>query len=393
MAFVSGPVSYQRFFVTGSIPTDITDELVAAIQSRAFGRLAPTADDVQLGWIGPRHLFETDIVAEHIAWGRFVHLAVRVDRLAAPPNVVRSYVRMEEEAALRASGREYLSRAERRKAKEAAVLRAEEEARAGGFRRMHAYPVLIDLEGAAVYVGGLGGKLGEQVMQLFSDTFGRALEPADAEHVATRLMLAARNARALEHLRPSHLVDPPEGFAPEATDFTALDLNYLGRELLTWLWFRTDADEGPLKLRDGAEITVMLDHTLRLKCDFGLSGTDVITADGPTSLPEARAALQIGKQPTKAGLILGGPLGEFRLTLDALRMAVSGLILPEPDQEQDARGRIEQRFESVTDAADLLDALFELFLGERTSKDWNRIVREMSEWAGGRERKPALRIG
>ena len=393
MAFASGPVSYQRFFVTGSIPADVTDEVVKSFQDHAFGRLAPTPDDVQIGWVGPRHLFETEIVAEHIAWGRFVHLAVRVDRLAAPPNVVRSYVRMEEEAALKASGREYLSRTERRRAREAAALRAEEEARSGGFRRMNSYPVLIDLEGATVYVGGLGAKLGEHVMKLFSDTFGRALEPADAEHAATRLMLASRNARALEHLRPSHLVDPPEGYAEPTTDFAALDLNFLGRELLTWLWFRTDTEEGPLRLRDGGEITVMLDRTLRLKCDYGLSGTDVITADGPTSLPDARAALRTGKQPTKAGLILGGPLGEFRLTLDALRMAVSGLILPEPDEEQDARGRVEQRFESVADAADLLDALFELFLVQRTSKEWNRVVRAMSEWAGGRESVPALRIG
>lgn len=393
MAFASGPVSFQRFYISGSIPEDITEAFIKALDARAFGRVGTLPDDTQIGWIGPRHLFETDITAESIAFGRFAHLALRVDRLRAPANVLKAYVRMEEETALQAGGRDFLNRTERRRAREAAALRAEEEAKSGGFRRMNSYPVLIDLERGVVYLGAGGAAVGEKLMKLFSDTFGRALEPAAAEHVATRLMLAAKNSRALEHLRPSHLVDPPEGFADQAADFAALDLNFLGKELLSWLWYKTDGDDGPLKVRTGDEAAVMIDKTIRLKCDYGLSGVDVITADNPTSLPEAKAALEIGKQPTKAGLILGSPVGEFRLTLDGPRMTVSSMTLTESDAELDARARIEQRFELIADAADLIDSLFDLFLIKRTSGEWNAELRKMRTWAGGEAKKLKLRTG
>jgi hypothetical protein len=126
---------------------------------------------------------------------------------------------------------------------------------------------------------------------------------------------------------------------------------------------------------------------MRLKCDFGLTGTDLISADTPTALPEARAALQAGKQPVKLGLVLGASIGEFRLTLDAERFTVTGLVVPEPDgSDGDERGRLEQRFESTADAASLLDALYEQFLLQRVAADWDVELEEMSAWARGQKR-------
>ncbi|MBK9119125.1 MAG: hypothetical protein IPM18_05925 [Phycisphaerales bacterium] len=45
--------------------------------------------------------------------------------------------------------------------------------------------------------------------------------------------------------------------------------------------------------------------------------------------------------------------------------------------------RFEQRFESVTDAATLLDALFELFLEQRLGQRWDRELERLSAWARG----------
>jgi hypothetical protein len=104
-------------------------------------------------------------------------------------------------------------------------------------------------------------------------------------------------------------------------------------------------------------------------------------------LPEAKAAVRVGKQPTKLGLIVGAPVGEFRLTLEGNRLAVSGLTLPEDEEEQDARARLERRFELIGDAANLLDALFELFVLARTGREWNRELAAMSAWAAGKAGK------
>lgn len=381
MALASGTVSYQRFLVDGRLADDISDEFVAALNRRSFARAVAQSDSTQFGWIGPTHLFETDLVAERIAFGAFAHLAVRLDRARVPSNVLRSYIRMEEETALEASGREYLSKGEKRAAKETALQRAERELAGGAFRRMQSYPVVINLQHKEVLLGNTGAGLADRFMQLFADTFGAGLKPADPDHLAARLL---NNSRALENLAPAHFVRPPADAGEAGNDLPAGDLAFLGKEFLTWLWFQTDADRGALRVRDRDDVTVMIDKTVRLKCDFGLTGSDVITADSPTALPEAAAALRAGKQPVKMGLVLGGAAGEFRCTLDGPRLTVSGLQVPEDGTVRDVRARLESRFELITDAAHLLDGLFELFLVRRTGRDWAAEHRRMSTWAAGK---------
>lgn len=387
MAFASGPVSFQRFFVSGLLPTEIDDQFISALASRAFGTVPTQSDDSQIGWIGPNHLFETDLLAERIACGSFAHLALRVDRLAVPPAVLKSYVRVAEESALEQSGREFLSRGERKKARQAAALRAEQETRSGGFRRMNAYPVLIDLANQAVYLGSTGVTMADKLMQLFADTFEASLTPADPECLAGRALSTTRKSRTLETLAPFHLVDPPDDVDTSSTGTFDSDLNFLGRELLTWLWFLTEQNAGALRVPQGDEVTVMLDRTLALRCSYGLTGSDVITADAPTRLPEARAALKTGKQPNRAGLVLGSPAGEFRFTLDGQRFTVSSLALPETGESEDPLARLEERFELIADAAALLDALFELYLNERTSPQWDDRLLDMRTWADRRTQR------
>ncbi len=388
MGFASGLVTFQRLLITGKVNDEITDQTLKALQSNAFGRIPTLPDETQHGWIGPRHIMDADFDVDAVAFGQYLHLAIRVDKLKAPASIVRAYCRIEEAAAREAGGREYLSKGELRKCREAAVLRAEQEASAGNFRRMGAFPVLIDLAGGEVLVGTLGPAAGDRTSKLFSDTFGVALEPATPQVTALRLLSATRDARGLENLAAFHLVRPPDG-SEATTDFPDRELSFLGRELLTWLWFRSDQGEGPLHMQHADEVTVMIDKLLRLKCDYGQTGVDTIMADGPAGLPEARAALRSGKQPNKAGLLIGSPIGELRLTLDGPRLTVSSLCLPENEDEKDARARLEQRFERVFDAVHLLDAVFELFLRERIGRDWERRLREMSAWArgdGGRRR-------
>jgi hypothetical protein len=389
MAFASGPVTFQRFEISGPLPEDVTDELVAALNGRSFGQAPPLSDDTQIGWIGPQHVLQTQLSAETIAFGRFAHLAMRMDRLKPPANVVKAYIRMEEEAALQSSGREQLSRGEKRQARDAALSRADAEARSGEFRRITTMPVLFDLQHKRLYLGSLSPTAADKLRVLVHETFGCNLEAIEPEMLAGQCLTAHNNARALESLVPFTLVEPPEGFGGAGADFAGTDLNFLGKEFLTWLWHQIDTQSGALQVRDGQDIVVMIDKTMRLKCDFGLTGTDVITADGPASLPEARAALKVGKQPNKLGLVVGSPLGEFRLSLDGPRLAISSLALPEPDTEQDERARLEHRFELAADAANIIDALFEVFVLERTGRDWDTLLQQMSAWAKG-GRRPKL---
>ena len=73
----------------------------------------------------------------------------------------------------------------------------------------------------------------------------------------------------------------------------------------------------------------MLAKTLTLDCPRGETGRDSLTDDAPTRLPEAFKALQSGKLPRKAGLILVRHGAQYEFTVQAETLAVSGAAAPQ----------------------------------------------------------------
>lgn len=385
MGFASGSLTCRRFFMVGKHPTNLTDDWRAAIDAHAFGRHAGAAgvDGVQIGWIRPTHVFDVDFDdASAILAGRFVHLGLRIDRTAAPPAVVRGYQRQEEAAALEASGREFLTKSEWRLAKEAAQLRAEQEARDGAFRRISACGVIIDLADGVVYLGQAGVTAGDRLAALFNETFNVTLAPCSAGELAARLLERAGRPRALDDLTPCTLADDGEVAEAGAAAGWA-DGGWLGREFLTWLWFHVDTGEGAVHGADGLDVSAAAARTVRLECPFGVTGTTTVRADAPLSLPETRTALAAGKMPTRLGLMLAARSDEWSFTLDAARWTLSGVALPESD-EAEAAARTEERCMRLRELTSVLDALFAAFLRQRTAASWPADLDRIRRWAATR---------
>ena len=379
MAFASGPVTYRRFFISGEMPDATDDRFIQALGDNAFGKYgASTPDGKVVGWLSPDHLFDTDISLEKIVFDRFVFLQMRLDSLSAPGAVLRSYVRQEEAAERETSGSDRLNKTQRQQAKDRATARTEEEAKAGLHRRISAVPVLIDLPARTVYFGNLGSTASDKFIILFRDTFDVALEPATSEHLALRIMDAAGDPRSIEDAQPFHLVSST-GVVDDGFDFD--DRTFFGREFLTWLWFMSDAGTSTFKVGSDS-LAAVITGVMRLDCDFRMTGSDLIRCDNPARAPEAHAAIAIGKQPVKAGLILGGRTEEYSLMLDGPAFNVSGLRLPD-SENVDRRGRLEERFTQITEASGLLDTLFGLFLGRRASSDWPKELAAIKAWASG----------
>ncbi len=136
-----------------------------------------------------------------------------------------------------------------------------------------------------------------------------------------------------------------------------------------------------MKLTDGSDVTVMLAKTLTLDCPRGETGRDHLTDDAPIRLPEAFRALQAGKLPRKAGMVLVRQGVDYELTLQAESLAVSGAALP---KAEDRRLSVHEariaRLESVRHLAETLDLLFQAYLNRRTASNWIDELGRIRRW-------------
>src|SRR5205823_14003458 len=134
-----------------------------------------------------------------------------------------------------------------------------------------------------------------------------------------------------------------------------------------------------VRLSDGSEVTVMLAKTLTLDCPRGETGRDQLTDEGPTRLPEAFRALQSGKLPRKAGLILVRHGAQYELTLQAETLAVSGAALPKVEGVSGHEARI-ARIDNLRHLVETLDLLYDAYGRRRVGPDWSGELGRIRRW-------------
>ncbi|RME75560.1 MAG: hypothetical protein D6776_02915 [Planctomycetota bacterium] len=154
-------------------------------------------------------------------------------------------------------------------------------------------------------------------------------------------------------------------------------LDFLGREFLTWLWFRCEVDGGLFPLEQG-ELGVVLGDYVKLVAPGDEHGEHTVRRESPHRSRAARAALRAGRQVAAVRLEMA--LGEqsFSATIDADGFAVRSAKLP-PVEGADERERSQERMERVEELDDLLDALFARFLSVRLSPAWEAEERPAIE--------------
>jgi hypothetical protein len=281
------------------------------------------------------------------------------------------------------------TKAQRQEAKEAAKLRAEAEAADGRFRRLNHCPVLWDGQSNTLYVGSTSSSVLDRLQSLFRETFDRALEPITAGSLALGLAPANPDdpGQLLGNLGrgPLTLVgasgDETSSITWAEREGESSFPDYLGNEFLVWMWHALQNDGESVRLSDGSDVTVMLAKTLTLDCPRGETGRDQLTDDAPTRLPEALRALQAGKLPRKAGMILVRQGAQFELTLQAETLAVSSAMLPKPEEERlSPHERRIGRLDSLRHLTRTLDLLFEAYLSRRTGSGWNEELGRIRRW-------------
>ena len=365
MGFASGSVSFRRFAVVGNGRRCRRSK--SMLEKLAEHALRPAElgmpEDVEYGWSGGRHVLDGEFSFENNVYADALNFALRIDTNKVPADLKKAYQIMEEEAAAASNPSGFISKNQKRDARETVRRKIEEDLRTGKFRRSKLLPILWDMPAAGALQPGFG-RVFEKLAEIFERTFGLSLVPLTAGALALRLLEPRGKRRDYEDLRPTRFVPGPGGEGewpeypwvakgPEPKDF-------LGNEFLLWLWHEADARNGSVPTDEG-EVTVSFDRSLDLDCAYGQTGRDSLRGDGPTRMPEARDALRSGKVPRQAGLVMDVVVGSVQPW--ARRRGVgSGLGEAAGSGEADTpRVLFEERI-ALRDLSKTLDGLFETFL-------------------------------
>src|SRR4051812_13301275 len=118
MGFDSGSVSFRRFAVIGQQPDAIDQDLLDKLASHALRESdMGLPEEIEYGWSGGRHIFDTNFSFEHNVFADALHFALRVDTNKVPGDLKKAYTLMEEEAAAAQNPSGFISKLQKQDAK------------------------------------------------------------------------------------------------------------------------------------------------------------------------------------------------------------------------------------------------------------------------------------
>lgn len=392
MGFFSGRLTCLRYRGTGTAPRQFGPDHLDQLKRNRHGqqRLALSDGSVQ-GWTAGDHILDTRFdLAKNIV-NDTLHFELRIDVQKIPADLLRAYTQVELEALAADNPSGHTSLKQKREARDNARAQLERESQDGRYLRRKAYPVLWDALSNEVLLGATGVTVVERFLPLFEQTFSQGLEFLGAGRQAYLQAEARSQARGVDDATVSAYVPGATGagvaWLPDETN-----RDFLGNEFLLWLWYLLDSETDTIELMDKSTVTVMVARSLVLECPRGQTGRETIQSDGPTRLPEAHRAIQAGKLPRKAGLILSRHDQQYELTLNAESLGVSSAKLPAPEGETD-QARREERVTQLRHFLETLDLLYDAFGQHRFSSGWSKQLGKIQGWLaeGGRGRRAGKR--
>ncbi|MFT5433773.1 MAG: hypothetical protein ACI9OJ_004481 [Myxococcota bacterium] len=157
--------------------------------------------------------------------------------------------------------------------------------------------------------------------------------------------------------------------------------SFLGREFLTWLWFKSDSQEGLMDLDDGgpaAEVWL----TDRITLSGSGDGAEKVTVktDDPALNIEARIALRQGKMVEKACIRLVRGQREWTTSVVSETLALSSVKIPALlTREEDEK--LTERLSLLDELDSMMIALFQAFLKVRMDAEtWAPERDQLQAW-------------
>ena len=250
MGFLSGRVTCMRFRVLGkSVRTFGPDQLAMLADNSIDKQKIASSDGSQAGWIAGDHILDTSFDLAKNVVNDALHVAMRVDEMKMPSDLLRAYYQVELLALTASNPSGFPSAKQKRQAKEYAKDRLENEAKDGRFMRRKAIPILWDAPSNELLVGTTSVTSIDRLITLFHYTFDKKFEMLGAGRQAFNLAEISQQTRHVDDAKPTAFVAGAQGGAvawmPDENN-----RDFLGNEFLLWLWYWLENESDTIKLSD-----------------------------------------------------------------------------------------------------------------------------------------------
>jgi hypothetical protein len=371
----------------GPVPSEA--KIRSALSTLRFQALGPE-DEKGSGFVSWRCVtrdcdLDKSILGDHTA------ISIRVDTRKVPASLLAAEV--EEAVANESNEGGFIKKERRKELKESIkkemlpkIIPTPKTIEAGWNRRL-----------GLVITSATGTGAWNELNEHFKRGFGIDLQKPDPGVIAARLGVHPAKIEKMEPLvfgvdktlkdctpatSAADADDEGTGEPTEASGESDPDIGhaFLGREFLTWLWWRwmteggTGGDEDPT--------TLMMDDMLQFGSTGGRVRDAALKKGNPSDSPAAFRALLAGMTPVKAKFRLKDADLEWVFTINASTLDLCGMKLPPVDAHSQAEiGML--RLDLMAQAINLIEDRFKQFLNARI-EDPEGMRESIAAWAADR---------
>lgn len=157
----------------------------------------------------------------------------------------------------------------------------------------------------------------------------------------------------------------------------------LGQEFLTWLWYRSEA-QNTFKGADGNDFSVIMEKRIVVQGGEGELMETASVSGAMSELREARLGLTTGKKVTRALVRFEQEPESWSFTLRAEDFSMGGFKTPKVDTKEEKDDDPEAAFFEKVYLLDkglgFFDGIFKEFLLMRLSAGWKEEVKRIQSW-------------
>lgn len=351
MGLLKGGFSFARFHMDGKLPQDFLNFINKQIKANSYRETQKSTQEKQMGWVSLTDVLDADFEQANYVLADYLVFCLRIDRKLISPKLLKLKLMEEEKRYLAESGKNRINKQIAVGIKEKVSLEL--------IQRQDAVPSFYDicwsLKHNTIYFSSLADKVADDFVELFKKTF-------------------LLNLRRLL---------PQENLAPAKNNESAEGVSLIGREFLTWLWFKSEERNGRITLNSGDEVELHLLKRIALEAGEGEYAQGVVCSGIHAELKEGKEAIRQGKKVKEAGIKLTYNQNEWEFIFKADTFDFQSLKLPVtdmPEAPEDPAGKLLERIYLMENAAKIMDNLFASFLSIRRSPPWEEELKRLAKW-------------